>query len=377
MLHHTKLVLALLSILLFAGTNLYAQSAPKYSNEFLSIGVGARAFGMSNSVIASVEDVTAGYWNPSALVKQQDKIQLSFMHSALFSGIANYDYLGISTKVNDNAALSFSMIRFGVDGIPNTLDLVRNGQIDYNRVTEFSAVDYAFTISYAQKAIKNGLSIGGSAKIINRKAGEFTTAWGFGIDASARYETQNKWIFAAVARDVTTTFNAWKYNFTDAEIQTFQSTGNEVPVNSLEFTLPKLLLGVSKKINFNDNYSLLTELNMDLNTDGRRNTLLQTNLVSGDPHLGVEAGYKDIIFLRGGVGNVQQVKTEDILSTEIIDGKTITNYKSEWTFMPNIGVGLKLKNLSIDYALTDVSNQSAALLSHVFSIRAALNAPKK
>ena len=349
----------------------------KYSNEFLSIGVGARAFGMSNSVIASVEDVTAGYWNPSALVKQQDKIQLSFMHSALFSGIANYDYLGISTKVNDNAALSFSMIRFGVDGIPNTLDLVRNGQIDYNRVTEFSAVDYAFIISYAQKAIKNGLSIGGSAKIINRKAGEFTTAWGFGIDASARYETQNKWIFAAVARDVTTTFNAWKYNFTDAEIQTFQSTGNEVPVNSLEFTLPKLLLGVSKKINFNDDYSLLTELNMDLNTDGRRNTLLQTNLVSGDPHLGVEAGYKDIIFLRGGVGNVQQVKTDDISSTEIIDGKTITNYKSEWTFMPNIGVGLKLKNLSIDYALTDVSNQSAALLSHVFSIRAAVNAPKK
>jgi hypothetical protein len=44
--------------------------------------------------------------------------------------------------------------------------------------------------------------------------------------------------------------------------------------------------------------------------------------------------------------------------------------------MPNIGVGLKLKNLSIDYALTDVSNQSAALLSHVFSIRVAINAPK-
>ena len=152
------------------------------------------------------------------------------------------------------------------------------------------------------------------------------------------------------------------------------------PATASTFTLPffkLLIINFSKKINFNDDYSLLTELNMDLNTDGRRNTLLQTNLVSGDPHLGVEAGYKDIIFLRGGVGNVQQVKTEVILSTEIIDGKTITNYKSEWTFMPNIGVGLKLKNLSIDYALTDVNNQSAALLSHVFSIRAAVNAPKK
>ena len=39
----------------------------KYSNEFLSIGVGARAQGMGNAFIASVDDVTAGYWNPAGL----------------------------------------------------------------------------------------------------------------------------------------------------------------------------------------------------------------------------------------------------------------------------------------------------------------------
>ena len=38
--------------------------APKYSNEFLSIGVGASALGMSNSVVAGVDDVSSGYWNP-------------------------------------------------------------------------------------------------------------------------------------------------------------------------------------------------------------------------------------------------------------------------------------------------------------------------
>ena len=39
-------------ILVFFNQNLLAQSTPKYSNEFLSIGVGARSFGMANSVVA-------------------------------------------------------------------------------------------------------------------------------------------------------------------------------------------------------------------------------------------------------------------------------------------------------------------------------------
>ena len=40
-------------------------NAPKYSNEFLQIGVGARALGMGNSLVAGVNDVTAAYWNPA------------------------------------------------------------------------------------------------------------------------------------------------------------------------------------------------------------------------------------------------------------------------------------------------------------------------
>ena len=42
------------------------------------------------------------------------------------------------------------MIRFGVDNIPNTTDLIdSNGNLDYNRITTFTAADHAFLISYA------------------------------------------------------------------------------------------------------------------------------------------------------------------------------------------------------------------------------------
>ena len=355
------LTLLILSSVFVSDVN--AQSTPKYSNEFLSIGVGARAFGMSNSVITSTEDVTAGYWNPAGMVEQEDKLQLAFMHSAYLGGLSNYDYLGLSTKVKDKGALSFSMVRFGVDGIPNTLDLIRNGQINYDRVTEFSAVDYGFFVSYAQKAITDGLSFGGSAKVIHRRAGEFTSAWGFGVDASARYKTEKDWIFAAVIRDVTTTFNAWSFNFTEAEKDVFTQTGNDIPVNSLELTLPKLLLGASKKFEFSEDFTLLTELNADFNTDGRRNTLLRTDVVSIDPHLGLEASYKGIIQLRAGIGNFQQEKD--------------LQYVQKWTFQPNVGIGLNFENVSLDYALSDIGDQSAALLSHVFSIRTSINPTKK
>ncbi len=346
-------------ILVFFNQNLLAQSTPKYSNDFLSIGVGARSFGMANSVVASVDDVTASYWNPSGLTKQKEKLQISFMHSNYFSGIANYDYLGISTQVNEKSALSFSMVRFGVDNIPNTLDLIRNGQINYNRITSFSSVDYGFFVSYAQKALKNGLSFGGSAKIVHRQAGDFASSWGFGIDMSSRYELKNNWTFALMARDITTTFNAWSYNFTDSEEEIFLQTNNEIPQNSLELTLPKFIFGVAKKMNFNDNFSLLTEMNLDVNTDGQRNTLLKSDLISGDPHLGLECGYRDVVFLRAGVGNIQQ--------------KMDLNLSENWTFMPNLGVGVKFKQVILDYALSDIGNQSSAQYSHVFSIRASIN----
>jgi len=339
--------------------DLSAQTTPKYSNEFLSIGVGARSFGMANSVISSVNDVTAGYWNPSGLIKQKEKLQVGFMHSNYFSGLANYDYLGVSTLINDKSALSFSIVRFGVDNIPNTLDLIRNGQINYDRITSFSAVDYGFFVSYAQKALKNGLSFGGSAKVVHRQAGDFATSWGFGIDMSSRYESKNNWTFALMARDITTTFNAWSYDFTTAEEEIFLQTNNEIPQNSLELTLPKFIFGVAKKIDLNDKFNLLTELNLDINTDGKRNTLLKSDLISGDPHLGIECGYLDMIFLRAGVGNIQQ--------------QMDFNYSDQWTFMPNIGVGIKFKQVVLDYALSDIGDQSAAQYSHVFSVRAAID----
>ena len=143
-----------LGIALLLGLVSNAQiSAPKYSNEFLAIGVGARALAMSGSVVSSNQDLTAGYWNPAGLTGIAQDMQVGYMHADYFAGIAKFDYAGIAKRMDDESAASLSIMRFGVDDIPNTLDLLdAEGNIDYDRISVFSASDYAFVFSYAELA---------------------------------------------------------------------------------------------------------------------------------------------------------------------------------------------------------------------------------
>ena len=148
--------------------------APKYSNEFLQIGVGAKALGLGNALVGSVNDVTSAYWNPAGLTHVENNLEVGLMHSEYFAGIAKYDYLGLAHSIDEKSTIGFAAIRFGVDDIPNTTQLIDNeGNIDYDRITLFTAADYAFLFSYARKTKIEGLSIGGTVKIVHRRAGDF------------------------------------------------------------------------------------------------------------------------------------------------------------------------------------------------------------
>jgi hypothetical protein len=350
-------------IILFAGLTLTATAygqAPKYSNEFLSIGVGARALGMSNSCVAGVNDVTAGYWNPAGLSQMTGKVQVGLMHAEYFAGIAKYDYGSIAARIDSNSVAGISVIRFGVDDIPNTTELIdNNGNVNYDNVQSFSAADYAFILSYARQNKKiAGLRYGANAKIINRKVGKFANAWGFGIDIGAQYNVKN-WHFGASYRDATTTFNAWRFNIPDEMRDVFASTGNTIPSNSVEKTLPRLILAAGYKWNIKK-FSVYTEANFNITTDGRRNVAIKSDPFSIDPTVGLELGYGNFIFLRAGIGNIQKY-TDD-------NGKQVTSVQ------PNMGLGIKLRSICIDYALTDIGNASVAPYSNVFSLRFDINA---
>src|SRR5206468_2355692 len=105
----------------------------KYSNEFLNIGAGARGLGMGSAQVATVDDGTAGYWNPAGLTAIKDYPQANIMHSEYFAGIGKYDFASIALPFNENKrVIGVTALRFAVDDIMNTLFLVEpDGSINY------------------------------------------------------------------------------------------------------------------------------------------------------------------------------------------------------------------------------------------------------
>ena len=65
--------------------------------------------------------------------------------------------------------------------------------------------------------------------------------------------------------------------------------------------------------------------------------------------------YEKMIFFRFGFGNFQKVPD--------FEGN------DEFTFQPNLGIGVHIDRLSVDYAYTDIGDQSIALYSHIFSLK--------
>jgi hypothetical protein len=321
----------------------------------LNIGVDAAALGMSNSVVSHTADVNSGYWNPAGLVNLEDS-QLALLHSSYFANIANYNYIAFAKPLDDNSAIALSLIRFGVDDILDTTQLIDDqGNINYDRISLFSTADYALNFSYARRLPLDGLSYGVNAKVVRRIIGDFADSWGFGLDAGIQFQSKNDWKFGIMARDITTTFNAWTFNDDKLEdIQNAIEGQNQTVPESTELTIPKLQIGMSKKFIFRYDYSLLASFDLNVRFE-QNNDVISSSFASFNPALGFEFGYTDLVFLRAGVGNFQnelQIDNSDNL-----------------TFQPSLGLGFKYRGIQIDYAFTDIGDQSAALYSNVFSLK--------
>jgi|TARA_B110000914_G_C15433524_1_gene432601 hypothetical protein len=331
-----------------------AQALRNYSNEFLTIGVDAAALGMSRSVVATTNDVNAGYWNPAGLVNIKD-YQGSLMYSSYFAGIASYNYAAFAMPIDKQSALGISIIRFGVDDILNTTELIDNqGNIDFNRISLFSAADYALNISYARNLIFKDFYIGVNAKVVRRTIGDFANSWGVGLDAGIQYEKGN-WKFGLMIRDISTTYNIWNID-EDAfdSIQDAIPDQNQELPETTEITKPKIQFGIARTFNLSRFFNLLTEVDLNMRF-AKTNDLISTDIASIDPAIGFQLDYENFVFLRAGIGNFQN-------TTEFDGSKNLS-------LQPNFGVGFVYNGIQIDYALTNIGSVGNALFSNIFSVK--------
>ena len=333
---------------------------PKYSNEFLNLGVGARALGMGKVQVSLADDATAGYWNPAGLANQTRKYDGVLMHSELFSGVVKNDYAAFSMPLDGKSAIGVSVLRLAVDDIADTRNLINEyGYVDYSKIEYFSVADYALLLSYARKVSRvEGLSVGANGKFVYRNIGKFANGYGFGIDAGVQYNHRG-WNLGLMARDITTTFNAWNINAAEYRkgVNSQVAIGKDsIPKNSTEITLPRFVLGAGRRFDLPKQFSALLAVDLEATTDGQRNAPISTRGVSVDPRVGLELGYKNLVFLRGGAGNYQKIQDFS------------ANGSRSWKGQYTLGAGVAVSSLRIDLALSRLAVEKLESVSQTNSL---------
>ena len=348
----------LLFYFLFVACIFQAQIVRKYSNEFLNIGAGARGLAMGGAVISNQNDVYSPMWNPAGLMGVEKDYQVSAMHAEYFESIAKYDYIAFAKPLDSkNGVFAVSIVRLGVDNILNTTQLIDSqGNIDYDKITSFSASDYAALISFAFHPGGNQrLDLGVNAKIVYRNIGKFATGYGFGFDLGAIYHAENGINFGGMLRDATTTVNFWTVNQKELSTVVNGQEFNPAPKDKLEITLPKLNIGASKNFDLNRDLSLLPEVGLNVDF-AKTAALVSTSFASITPYAGAELKFQDLIFIRVGVNQFQNITD-------------IENLKRKVSFQPSAGIGIKYRGLTLDYAITNSGLGGSNFYSNFFSLK--------
>lgn len=311
-----KKIFLFLSLTFLINMNLEAQVVfGKYAGEFLAIGVGGRPLGMGGAYTAIANDVTAAYYNPAGLA-HLNYPQISLMHDERFGNLVNYNYIAVGLPYGTDASVSLSIMRLGVDGIPDTRNALvdritgkviyditlPSARIDPSKVIEFSNQDWAGYLTYS-KRYSDDLYLGANVKLIYRSLGDFS-ATGIGFDIGAIYFPMENLTVGANVQDVTTTLLAW-------------STGRT------ELITPTLKTGAAYGLDFlGGRFS--TGLDFDIRFENRKfASYFNLGPISFDSHFGAEYNFKNLFAIRGGYNDVKQF---------------------------TIGAGVKLPKLNIDYS---------------------------
>jgi len=178
--------------------------AQKYSSEFLSIGVGARALGMGGAYVAIANDGSAVYWNPAGL-SQLQKREVSFMHASRFSGLVHANFINFVFPDKNGNAFGISYFRMGIDDIPKSTKL---DQFDRPIIEGYMQdIEHALFLSISHCLAEN-FFVGGNIKTIRQTIGS-NSSMGFGFDFGTLYRFSNNLSVGINLQDIAGTYVFW------------------------------------------------------------------------------------------------------------------------------------------------------------------------
>jgi hypothetical protein len=294
---------------------------------------------MGGSTIATTSGVEALFWNPAAVAKMHNSAALYFSHMNYIADIG-VDYGAIAANFEGFGILSLSLKSLSIGEIPvtTTNDPDGTGQT-------FSPQFFTIGLSYSRQ-LSDRIAVGLTTHIVSERLGD-VSATGVAFDVGVLYD--NLAAVEGLSLGVAVKNIGPQMKFEGSGLSTLASvtTQNRPPgyyqIDAAPFELPST-------IEFGLGYKRTIAASSSLLFSGA----FQSNNFSDDEYrLGVEYGYDNTLFVRGGY-NLAQKATDE----------------RQYLFGPSFGVGVQgtlgSLDVSFDYAFRAVQVFQS---NHVFSVK--------
>lgn len=334
-----KKILIILSTIFFAASLYSGDDARKGTTgaEQLLIPVGARGIATGGAFVANVSGLESIYYNPAGLdLTPRTEAMFNYMN---YIADINVSYMAVGTSLGDFGSIAFSFKSFDFGDIPLTTSEFPDGT-----GKNYSPTFVTIGLTYS-KLLTDRISVGTNFKLISESI-ENTSSSGFAIDVGVQYKFNQQLSIGAALKNVGTNM---VYSGQDLR----QGTG--VPGSSLgspnatyevvtePFQIPSWF-EMSAAYTYNINEQNMLALG---------STFTANNSLEDKIHLGLEYGFMNNFFLRGGYNFLMENNEESIFGFTFGAG---VNY--------DIGSGM---GVSFDYAFRDVKEFPTS--NHIFTVK--------
>jgi hypothetical protein len=290
-------VVGTVAILMLVATMGLSQNLTKTGTTaapFLKVGVGSRAIGMGGAFTATADDITAMYWNPGGLANVYGN-EAAFSHTRWFADV-QYDFAAFSTHLQDFGTLGAFVSIESMDDM-----LVRTESVPEGTGELFTAGAVAVGISYARN-LTDQFSIGGNVKYIREYVWNMS-AIGMGVDIGTIYRIpilNGVRLGASISNFGTKMKLQGRDNLMIAMPSGAEGNLINTDVQLDEFDLPLIFrVGVAGEVIKDDENRLTAAIDAVHPNDNTEYL-----------NIGVEYGWNESIFLRGGWKSLFERETE-------------------------------------------------------------------
>ena len=335
-----KILIILFSLLFLAGSGALMgnDNIGTSCANFLKMGVGPRAGALGGAFVALADDWTALYWNPAGISRLGHN-EIGITHTNWVMDIQHTFFGAVYTPSKSFGTVGVSVNFLDMGEMERTTPMEPNGT-----GTFFTPSDFAIGVAYARN-LTDRFSVGLKVKYI-RETISFSSAGTMAIDIGTQFVTGFYGMRLGMA--ITNFGGKMLMRGTDQMVKADADPGvggspeEDARLETENWPLPMTFrFGVSFDVLNTADYKVIA--NADFNDPRDMNPF--TNF-------GTEFGWKDMVFLRGGIRYVPASYDEALMAS---DEELSLNYVMHFSF----GGGLLLQvpgtsfKMRVDYAYSE------------------------